>query len=102
MTGNAPGNCEQYAFRQGLADNARAGGPDGKPDGGLHTSGHAAGQQKIGEIRASNQQHQSTDAQQNLQAAAVLIFHHGDAGARGNDVNTTPAHAKSFNPDVSI
>ena len=22
--------------------------------------------------------------------------------ARGNDVNTTPVHAKSFNPDVSI
>ena len=47
----------------------------------------AASQKQVGDIGAGDQQHQAANGKQNLQAAAVLFFHDGDAGTGGHDVD---------------
>ena len=48
-----------------------------------------AGQQKVRDIRTCNDQHETADGEQDLQAGSVLFFYRNapetDAGARGND-----------------
>src|SRR6185437_7747231 len=46
-----------------------------------------ASRTQVGDIGASDEQHQSAHGKENLQAAAVLLFHDGDASASRNDVN---------------
>ena len=44
-----------------------------------------AREQQVRDVRAGDQQHESAHGQQHLQAAAVLLLHHADAGAGRDD-----------------
>ena len=46
---------------------------------------HRAREQQVRDVGAGDQQHQPADAEENLQAAAVLLFHDADAGAGRHD-----------------
>ena len=74
------GDGQQQAFGERLADDVRARGSDGEAEGGLRAAGHAASEEQVGEVGAGNQQDGGADTEEDLEAAAVLFLHFGDAG----------------------
>ena len=63
----------------------RARRADRQPHRRLRPARHRAREQQVGDVGARDQQHQAADAEQDLQAAAVLLLHHADAGAGRHD-----------------
>ena len=55
--------------------------PIGQPHGGLAAPGDGAGEQQVRHVGAGDQEHQPAHAEENLEAASVLLFHDADAGA---------------------
>ena len=60
-------------------------GAERQPDRGLAAPRDGAGQQQVGDVGAGDQQHQRAHAEQDAQAAAVLLAHDADAGAGRDD-----------------
>ena len=72
---------QQHALEQRLRDDLPARGAERQPDRGLAATRDGAGQQQVGDVGAGDQQHQRAHAEQDAQAAAVLLAHDADAGA---------------------
>jgi len=47
-----------------------------------------ASEEQVRHVGTSDEKHQSAHGEQNLQAAAVLLFHHSDAGSGGMTLTT--------------
>ena len=67
---DAPGDGEQDAFGEELADDAGAAGSQGGADGKLALAAGGAHQQQVGHVGAGDQQHQADGAQQHEQRFA--------------------------------
>ena len=76
---------EQHAFDQRLRDDLPARRAERQPHRRLAAAGDGARQQQVGDVGAGDQQHQRAHAEQDAQAAAVLLAHDADAGAGRHD-----------------
>ncbi len=83
--GNPAADREHHALDQRLRHQLPARRAHREPHGGLPAPRHRAGEQQVGDVGAGDEQHEAADAEQNLQAPAVLLFHHADAGAGRDD-----------------
>jgi hypothetical protein len=79
------GHREQNAFDQRLRDDLLPGGANRETHGRLRPTRDRTREQQVRHIRAGDERHEPTHGQQHLQTAAVLFFHHTDAGAGGNN-----------------
>src|SRR6185369_11440934 len=61
---------EQHAFGKELLDDAAAAGADGGADGDFARADGGAGQQKVGDVGAGNEEHATHRAQQNHERGA--------------------------------
>ena len=84
-TGCASKQCEQSTFDQGLANQPVARRSERQPDGGLDAAGGAAREQQIGDVGASDEQHQAGDNHQQTQTIGIFAFHAADTTAGGRD-----------------
>ena len=84
---DAAADGEQDAFDERLRDDLRSRRADGHPQRGLRPSRDRAREQQVRDVRAGDEQHEPAHRHQHLQAAAVLLLHHADAGAGRNDVD---------------
>ncbi len=80
-----PRDGQQHALDQRLRDDLPARGAERQPHRGLAATRDGAGQQQVGDVGAGDQQHQPAHAEQDAQAAAVLLAHDADAGAGRHD-----------------
>ena len=75
---------EQDALDERLCDDLPARRADRQPQRRLAAPRRRAREQQVGDVGAGDQQHQAADAEQDAQAAAVLLLHDADAAAAGN------------------
>src|SRR5215472_7485023 len=84
---NGATNGEYDALRESLGDELPPRSAHGHAYGGLSTTRYSTGQKQIGNVGTRDQQHQTANGQQDLQAAAIAIFHLGDARPRWNYID---------------
>ena len=87
QAGDAAGDGEEHALDERLRDDLPARRADGEPQRGLAAPRDRTREQQVRDVGARDEQHQAAHAEQNLQAAAVLLLHHADAGAGWHDGN---------------
>ncbi len=80
-----PATREQDALDERLRDDLPARCAQREPDGGLTAPRDGAGEQQVRDVGAGDEEHQPAHAEQNLQAASVLLLHDADAGAGRHD-----------------
>ena len=85
--GDAAGEREQHALDQRLRDDLPPRRADRQAHRGLAAARDRAREQQVGDVGARDQQHEPAHAEQDLQAAPVLLLHHADAGAGRDDVD---------------
>ena len=83
--GDAAGDREQDALDERLRHDLPARRAHREPHGGLTAPRDRAREQQVRDVGAGDEQHQPAHAEQNLQAAPVLLLHDADAGAGGHD-----------------
>ena len=83
--GDAAGDREQDALDERLGDDLPPRRAHREPDRRLTAPRDRAGEQQVRDVGAGDEQHQPAHAEENLQAASVLLPHDADAGAGGND-----------------
>jgi hypothetical protein len=86
-SGYAASDGQQDAFGESLHDNFAPRGTQSQAYCGLSATCDCAGEEQVGHVGAHDQEHQTANGQEDLQAAAVLFFHFGDTGAGGDDVD---------------
>ena len=87
---DAAGDGEEHALDERLRDDLPARRADRQPQRGLAAPRDRAREQQVRDVGAGDQQHQSAHAEKNAQAAAVLLPHDADAGARRHDRDHLP------------
>ena len=90
---DAAGDGEEDALDQRLRDDLPARRADRQPQRRLAAPRDRAREQQVGDVGAGDQQHQSAHAEQDAQAAAVLLPHDADAAARRHDRDHLPRQA---------
>ena len=85
--GDPAGDGQQNALDERLRHDLPARRADGEPQSGLPAPRDRAGEQQVRDVGAGDEEHQPAHAEENLQAAAVLLLHDADAGAGGHDGN---------------
>src|SRR6202167_6215062 len=77
-SGYAASDGEQDAFGESLHDNFAPRGTQSQAYCGLSATCDCAGEEQVGHVGAHDQEHQTANGQEDLQAAAVLFFYFGD------------------------
>ena len=75
------GDREQDALDERLGHDLPSRRAHREPDRRLTAPRHRAREQQVGDVGAGDEQHEPAHAEENLQAAAVLLFHDADARA---------------------
>ncbi len=87
QSGDPSADGQQNTLHQRLRHDLPAGSADGEPQGGLPTPCDRAGEQQVCNVGTRDEEDEAAHAEENLEAAAVLLLHDADAGARGHDSN---------------
>ncbi len=84
-SGDPAGHREEDALDERLRDDLPARCADREPEGRLTAPGDCACEQKIRDVGAGDEEHQPAHAEENLEAASVLLLHDANAGAGRHD-----------------
>ncbi len=84
-SGDPAGDGEQDALDERLRHDLPARRAHREPQAVWPRRATRAGEQQVRDVGAGDQEHQPAHAEENLQAASVLLLHDADAGAGGHD-----------------